>query len=485
MSPPFPKLPFIHKYGLFFYLCQMLLETDKIRDPRLLRRLNTICSQMVVHQSAVVNQFSKRHKDKMGAYRFLNNPSVTSDDILSSLVQACIKNASGRSHLLCIQDTSEINYEAHVERIRKKTVSPGIVGQKQCGVFLHPVLVVDASGHTPIGFSSVRQWNRAPDAPSSKERNYKFQPIEAKESYRWIESGLASSARMPRDAVKTIIGDREADIFELFSRVPGDNVHLLIRSTHERNCRSDESGDLVRLNQLMEQAALRAEYCFEMPHGNGCKKRLVRMDLRFEKVTLCAPVKGPAKGNPPVSLYCIHAKEKPSGTPEKERPVEWRLLTTHKVETVDQAMECIGWYRCRWLIEELFRVLKRKGFMIEDAQLEMVPALQKLILISLQAALSVMALKLSFDNEDESLSSEFYFTDKEIELLHIVGKQNEGNTKIQQNPYKKKSMAWAAWIIARLGAWSAYRSQSIPGYITLKNGLDRFYAQFELYENMC
>ena len=72
-------------------------------------------------------------------------------------------------------------------------------------------------------------------------------------------------------------------------------------------------------------------------------------------------------------------KEKSSSTPVNESPIEWRLLTTHVVETVEQAIECIGWYRYRWLIEELFRVLKRKGFMIEDAQLETVSALQKLI----------------------------------------------------------------------------------------------------------
>ena len=87
----------------------LLLETDQIRDPRLLRRLNLICSQMVVHQSAIVNQFSKEHKEKMGAYRFLNNYSVSSDAILSGLIHTCCKNASGRQHLLCIQDTSEIN----------------------------------------------------------------------------------------------------------------------------------------------------------------------------------------------------------------------------------------------------------------------------------------------------------------------------------------------------------------------------------------
>ena len=36
----------------------MLLETDQIRDPRLLRRLNLICSQMVVHQSAIAVSYT-------------------------------------------------------------------------------------------------------------------------------------------------------------------------------------------------------------------------------------------------------------------------------------------------------------------------------------------------------------------------------------------------------------------------------------------
>ena len=85
---------------------------------------------------------------------------------------------------------------------------------------------------------------------------------------------MAASEQMPRDAVKTIIGDREADIFELFSRIPTDNVHLLIRSVHERNCRLDDPDCSVHLNTLMEQAVLRAEYSFEVLPGSGRKKRV-------------------------------------------------------------------------------------------------------------------------------------------------------------------------------------------------------------------
>ena len=366
--------------------------------------------------------------------------------------------------------------------MKKKTDKPGIVNRRQCGIFLHPVLVVDALRHTPLGFSWVKQWNRSPDAPSRKERNYKRQPIEEKESYRWIESILKGSANLSEDIIKTVVADREADIFELFRRFLGKNVYLLIRSTHERLCELEDMGTGLPLNQVMERSPKRAEYSFEVRHGSGRKKRMAQMELRFEQVTLRAPANRAPASKDTVTLQCIHVKEKPSSVPPTETPIEWRLLTTHTVDTVEQALECIEWYRCRWFIEELFRVLKKKGFMVEDAQLETAAALEKLLLISLQAALQVMILKLSFDKQDEKLSARLCFTEKEIALLHILTRKYNGNTKIQQNPYQPESMAWAAWTIARMGAWSGYKSQSIPGYITIKNGMDCFNYQFELYD---
>lgn len=462
-----------------------MFESAELGDARLTRRLNLICNQMISSGSAIVNKFSKGHTEKMGAYRFLNNPNVSYASLLSSLRGSCLEKVCGKSHILCIQDTSEINYTAHLARIKKKTDKPGIVSRNQCGIFLHPVLVVDAQTCAPLGFPFVKQWNRDPDAPSREERNYRQQPIEEKESYRWIESSLECSDNLPKGVIKTIVADREADAFEFLSRVPGENVHVLIRSSYDRLCECTDEDSRLPLNILMERSPKRAEYSFLLRPGTNRKKRVAHMELRFEKVTLCAPRKGAPSSKERVTLYCIYVKEKSSSVPADESPIEWRLFTTHTVETVQQALECIQWYRCRWFIEELFRVLKKKGFLIEDAQLESLAALEKLILISLQVALHVMMLKLAFDEEDERLSATLYFSEKEIALLHILTKKHSGKTKLQQNPYKAESMAWAAWTIARMGAWSGYKSQSIPGHITLKNGLEHFYIQFELYEIMC
>ena len=453
-----------------------------MKDVRLSRRFNHLCSNIALSQSAIINRCYSKQKDKMGAYRFLNNTHVDQSDIISHLRDACLDNVSGKSHVLCIQDSSEINYDGHSVRMKKKGSHPGVVSHHQCGTFLHPLLVIDAASHSPLGFSYVKLWNRADDAPDRITRNYRNQPIEEKESYRWLESGLLGCDALPADIIKTIIGDREADIFELFRRVPSENVHLLIRSTHERSSKTDEMDSFIRLNEVMSLSPVRAEYVLPVLHGSGRKKRQARMTLRFEKVILQAPSNGPYSGKEPVSMYCIHVKEKEESVPENESPIEWRLLTTHTVTTVEEAHQCLEWYRCRWFIEELFRILKRKGFMIEDSQLENIQAIQKLILVSLQAALKVMMLKISFDNGDEALPASYVFKLKEVELLHIVNKKYEGATKLQKNPYKSNTMPWAAWIIARLGAWSGYKSQSIPGYITIKEGLEKFYAQLEIYE---
>ena len=55
--------------------------------------------------------------------------------------------------------------------------------------------------------------------------------------------------------------------------------------------------------------------------------------------------------------------------PEGGEPIEWLLLTTVAVETIEDAIERVQWYSCRWGIEVWHRILQ-SGCRIEARQLE-------------------------------------------------------------------------------------------------------------------
>lgn len=65
------------------------------------------------------------------------------------------------------------------------------------------------------------------------------------------------------------------------------------------------------------------------------------------------------------------------------------------------------------------------------------------------------------------------FNKDQIEVLTALGSSYEGRTKLQSNPHSPQSLAWAAWIIARLGGWDGY-PRTKPGPITMRHGLQYF-----------
>ena len=51
-------------------------------------------------------------------------------------------------------------------------------------------------------------------------------------------------------------------------------------------------------------------------------------------------------------------------------PIQWRILTTHAIHNYEHAIDVISKYRLRWYIEQLFRLLKAKGFAVESSELK-------------------------------------------------------------------------------------------------------------------
>ena len=91
-----------------------------------------------------------------------------------------------------------------------------------------------------------------------------------------------------------------------------------------------------------------------------------------------------------VALWLVEARE--TNPPDAADPAHWLLLTTHAVPNLAAARQITRFYRQRWIIEQLFRVMKTKGFDIEASQVEEGGPFENLAAATLIAAIQVLQM---------------------------------------------------------------------------------------------
>jgi len=426
------------------------------------------------HQTAIIHQFHKSYKEKIAGYRFFNNNRVTPTMLINSLQEQCVKNAQDL-HLICIQDTTEYNYNHHSGRLSKD--ERGVVGNNiDRGFFAHVMLCFDASSSLPIGISSVHQWNRAPEESKKKIANaYKKLPIEDKESYRWIEAAETTKSLLGNAKHLTLVSDRESDIYQLWSRIPDDKTDLTIRARTDRKLANSSSTVFALLDGQSTVGS------YEIELRNDCRKRRrsrrVNLNVKYAECQIAKPMMSKTtsvKDPDAIALYVVEAREDNQTICHDDTLVHWVLFTTHQVNNFDQALQVIQQYSFRWQIEQFFRITKKQSIDLESSQLENDARLMKLSLFGFAIALKILQLNLARDGMPNDRAS-ICFTTEEIQILDAIAPTFLATTKKQENPHPIHTLAWASWIIARLGGYSGYRSQSPPGPITYYRGLDMFF----------
>ncbi|MGY4499911.1 hypothetical protein ACVWYH_003842 [Bradyrhizobium sp. GM24.11] len=132
-------------------------------------------------------------------------------------------------------------------------------------------------------------------------------------------------------------------------------------------------------------------------------------------------------------------------------------------------------YRRRWAIEQLFRTLKTEGFDVEDVQIEDKAPRHRLIVATLIAAVCIQQLVHARDGGPGPLRPvSDALEPKDIPLLEACCARLEGKTQRQKNPHPKGSLAYAAWVCARLGGWTGYYGK--PGPVVMLQGWLEFQA---------
>jgi Transposase DNA-binding/Transposase DDE domain len=441
-------------------------------DKRLEKRASLISQSLLQSKSSSVHRATKDEAEQKGFYRFLKNEQVTEDILIKELTSRCLRNIEGRD-VVVLQDSSSFGLNHNGKNIKEDS-GVGFVGNKQgIGFLSHCSLVIDANIGTMLGFSDIQLWHRKEDKSNNTTGAYKKQTIENKESYKWIKASNASKEVLNKAKSITIIEDREGDIYEQFCCIPDEKTHLLIRSRDDRNL-----SDGKKLHTALQEAKSLGEYKIEIK--GDLRKEKVRRTATVEVKSIAVKIKKPTSAktkNLPaeLKLYAIEVQEK-NGT-HKDK-VCWRILTTHVTETFEQAVLIVNKYKQRWYIEQLFRLLKKQGFKIEDTQLETGWAIRKLLVMLLGTILRLMQIYLAYGEEDSQVTEEVFSKD-EIKCLASIEEKQLKITPKTRNPFKPEKLSWASWIIARLGGWKGNGGQRSAGPIIIKRGLEKFEMIYE------
>ena len=383
--------------------------------------------------------------------RFLRNPRVTPAEMVATARSHLLNRVQGRD-VLVIQDTTSLRDD----------------GNKQ-GLYLHPAIAADAADGALLGLLTADFLVR--DGMPKPHCNTR--PLDQKESRRWVDVTQHAADLLAAGANSVlVIADREADLYETFACLP-DGVDVLVRAHHNRKL----PGGGWLFDACSDQPELGRE-TLKLPAGPGRKARKARLVLRACRLNIPRP-----KRNHPdqaaalaqsVALTLLDVRE--VDPPPGEPPLHWRLLTTRAVGDLAGAQKIVAFYRERWDIEQVFRVMKTRGFDIEAVPIHDDAPLQNLACATLIAAIQIQQMLHDRDGlARRPMTDVFDAADQPV--IETIGKTLQGRTQRQRNPHPSGSLAHATWVCARLGGWNGYYGK--PGPIVLAKGHVRLSTMLE------
>ena len=375
--------------------------------------------------------------------------------VLTPHVEATVDRIRDHPVVLAVQDTSDLNYTHHPGT---EDLGPlQSIDDLTVGLKLHDTMAFTLEG-MPLGLLDVECWAR----DGSEGAKPKNRPIEDKESAKWLHSyrRVAEVQRLVPETMLVSMGDREADIYELFEEALADpkGPKLLVRAERSRQ-RQVEAEGLLWPYMARKRVAGFVEIL--IPRKGSRPARNARLAVRFGAVRLQPPKGKPGEA---LSVWAVYAHEVDYDPQEISEPLKWMLLTTVPTTTFDEAWERLRWYAKRWGIEVFHRVLK-SGCRIEDRQLRKAERLTTCLAIDMVVAWRIHWLTY-LGRETPNIACDVFLAEEEWKALCAV---NSRAAPPDQPPTAYEAIR----MIAKLGGFLGRKSDGFPGPTTLWRGLER------------
>jgi hypothetical protein len=430
-----------------------------IRDERLTNRVIDVVKKLDANPQATLPQALGGWQEAKACYRMLDNENISHEILLSGHRIQTIERMKNYDTVLNIQDTTHLDFSHHPDT---DGLGAYCEFEDKIGMLLHSSLVVSTEG-VALGLLHQKYWSREPKDP---DRDYNKLPIEEKESYKWLETMDKSLMGVSTGTRVINVCDREADIYEFFQYALSKNHHLLVRMTQNRRIINDNADTIL---QLLKESQVQAEIVVDVPRNSrqNIGKRQARLTVKYEPV-LVRPPKGKTstKGQPDLPLYVVTVEEI-STPPKGVKPISWYLITDIIVDSIETAIEVVGWYKQRWKIERFHYILK-SGCNIDEIQLGTGDRLENAI--ALYSVIAWKILYLTYEARvNPQASCTLIFKEHEWQALYCY--VNETAVPPKEPP----SLQGAMKMVGHLGGFLGRKSDGDPGVRVIWKGMARLH----------
>lgn len=426
----------------------------ELGDLRRTDRLVQLAAGLARNPHASLPEALRGEAETVGAYRFLNHPRLTPDQILMPHWVQTRREAATRSQVLMIGDTSECNLSSHKSVKGAGPVGRGSVAQ---GFFLHNVLARDAQTEELLGCAYQQTFVRQP-APETETKGQRKQ--RERESQIW-EQSIRGIGPVPTGSQWIYVGDRGSDLFPFWQACQELGYDFTIRVAQDRGVAGEETGSSAEPEQLHLKSRARQLPAqdlrpLSLPATDTHPARDAVVAVSFEAVCIQPPVHNATLQKVPLHLWVVRVWE--PLPPDGVEPLEWILLTSVPVRCIQDAWEQARWYRCRWLIEEFHKVLK-SGCRLETRRMHTVRALENLLAILTPIGMRLLRLR-QLTQLNPDLPATQIVSQEVLQVLALL----------DQRPHPQWTVRDLCRTIARFGGFLARKCDGLPGWQTLWHG---------------
>lgn len=403
-----------------------------------------------------------------GAYKFLRNENVRPEDIEDGAFDAVAERAAKYETVLAIQDSTGASFKHPTAEV----LSSGEGNPRGCVV--HSTLLVDAAGGALIGVVDQERWVREAKQPNENRSKRSYQE---KESFKWEAAQERLCHRMPDMGRVISICDREADIYDYLHYMDGGDFRFVVRASTDRglDSTSDRLWETLESRPVLGDRVVVIQQRGGQLGGQGQQARLPRqgrealVTIRSASVVLSSPRNRRGEESVKANAVLVREENPPAGA----TPLEWMLLTTEPVDTLEEATRVVEHYEKRWLIEEFHKAWK-SGCRMEHRPLQSPGALERMMAITTHIAVRLLQLRSAAAASDEP-NSEVALAPEEWQCLWVT-------TQHKPVPKKTPSARWAYETIGRLGGWQDTKRTGRVGWSTLWRGWEIFQERLAAWQ---